>query len=114
MRVLPGFINGNPVQSITWTALASSGISEDVALPDDTGIPFVSDLFIDFFDQGQVLEDCDDIEMITANMEHTFVGDLTMWVTCPDGTEVILMENGPTGSADPNGCTPMTMLKETI
>ncbi|MDA1383231.1 MAG: hypothetical protein O3A22_04945, partial [Bacteroidetes bacterium] len=63
-------------------------------------------LFLDFFDQGQVLEDCDDIQMITANMEHTFVGDLTMWVTCPDGTEVILMENGPTGSADPNGCTP--------
>ena len=102
----PGFINGNPVQSITWTALPPVGISEDVALPDDTGIPFVSDLFIDFFDQGQVLEDCDDIQMITANMEHTFVGDLTMWVTCPDGTEVILMENGPTGSPDPNGCTP--------
>ena len=41
---------------VTWTALPPVGISEDVDLPDDTGIPFVSDLFIDFFEQGQVLE----------------------------------------------------------
>lgn len=102
----PGYVNGNPVQSVTWTALPPVAVSEEEPLPDDTGIPFVSDLFIDFFDQGQVLEDCDDIEFITANIEHSFVGDLTFWVTCPDGTEVILMENGPSGAADPNGCTP--------
>lgn len=102
----PGYLNGDPVQGVTWTALPPVSISEEQDLPDDTGIPFVSDLMIDFFDQGQVLEDCDDIEFITANIEHTFVGDLTFWVTCPDGTEVILMENGPSGAADPNGCTP--------
>ena len=102
----PGYLNGNPVQSVTWTALPPVAVSEEEPLPDDTGIPFVSELFIDFFDQGQVLEDCADIEFITANIEHSFVGDLTFWVTCPDGTEVILMENGPTGDPDPNGCTP--------
>ena len=102
----PGFLNGNPVQSITWTALPPVGVSEEEELPDNTGIPFISNLFIDFFDQDQVLENCEDIELITANIEHTFVGDLTFWITCPDGTEVILLENGPTGSADPNGCTP--------
>ncbi len=103
----PGFLDGDPVQSVTWTALPPVGVSEEEPLPDDTGIPFVSDLFIDFFDQNQLLEDCADIELITANIEHTFVGDLTFWVTCPDGTEVILMENGPSGAADPNGCTPV-------
>jgi gliding motility-associated-like protein len=102
----PGFLNGDPVQSITWTALPPVGVSEEEPLPDNTGIPFISDLFIDFFDQDQVLENCEDIELITANIEHTWVGDLTFWVTCPDGTEVILLENGPTGSPDPNGCTP--------
>lgn len=102
----PGFLNGDPVQSITWTALPPVGVSEEEPLPDNTGIPFISNLFIDFFDQDQVLENCEDIELITANIEHTWVGDLTFWVTCPDGTEVILLENGPTGSPDPNGCTP--------
>jgi gliding motility-associated-like protein len=102
----PGFLNGNPVQSITWTALPPVGVSEEEELPDNTGIPFVSDLFIDFFEQDQVLENCEDIELITVNIEHSWVGDLTFWITCPDGTEVILLENGPTGTADPNGCTP--------
>ena len=102
----PGFLDGNPVQNVTWTALPPLAVSEEADLPDNTGIPYTSDLFIDFFDTDQVLEDCDDIELITANIEHSFIGDLTMSITCPDGTEVILMENGPSGAPDPNGCTP--------
>jgi gliding motility-associated-like protein len=102
----PGFLNGDPVQSITWTALPPVGVSELADLPDATGVAFTSELFIDFFDTDQVLEDCDDIELITANIEHSFIGDLSFWITCPDGTEVILMENGPSGGPDPNGCTP--------
>ena len=32
-------------------------------LPDATGVAFTSELFIDFFDTDQVLEDCDDIDL---------------------------------------------------
>ena len=102
----PGFLNGDPVQSVTWTALPPVGVSELADLPDATGVAFTSGLSIDFFDQDQVLEDCDDLELITANIEHSFVGDLTMSVICPNGTEVILMENGPSGGPDPNDCNP--------
>ena len=102
----PGFLNGEPVQSITWTALPPVGVSELADLPDATGVAFTSELFIDFFDNDQVLEDCDDIELITANIEHSFIGDLSFWVTCPDGTEVLLMDNGASGGPDPTGCTP--------
>ena len=102
----PGYLNGNPVQSITWTALPPVGVSELADLPDATGVAFTSELFIDFFDTDQVLEDCDDIELITANIEHSFIGDLSFWITCPDGTEVLLMDNGASGGPDPTGCTP--------
>ena len=102
----PGFLNGNPVQSVTWTALPPVGVSELADLPDATGVAFTSELFIDFFDTEQVLEDCEDIELITANIEHSFIGDLSFWVTCPDGTEVLLMDNGASGGPDPTGCTP--------
>ena len=102
----PGYLNGNPVQSITWTALPPVGVSELADLPDATGVAFTSELFIDFFDTDQVLEDCDDIELITANIEHSFIGDLSFWITCPDGTEVLLMDNGASGGPDPSGCTP--------
>jgi gliding motility-associated-like protein len=110
---VPGTLNGNPVQSVTWTALPPIGVSELADLPDATGATFTSELFIDFFNPDQVLLECDDIEMITANIEHSFVGDLTMSVVCPNGTEVILMENGPSGGNDPNDCNPLDELGNT-
>lgn len=100
----PGFLDGNPVQSITWTALPPLAVSESEPLPDATGIPFTSELFIDFFDTDQVLEDCDDLMSFSAVIEHSFIGDLTMWITCPDGTEVLIMDNGASGGVDPSGC----------
>ncbi len=102
----PGYVNGNPVQGVTWTALPPLAVSEEADLPDATGVAFTSELFIDFFEQDQVLEDCDDLELITANIEHSFIGDLSFWITCPDGTEVLLMDNGASGGPDPTGCTP--------
>lgn len=100
----PGYLDGNPVQSITWTALPPLAVSESEPLPDATGIPFTSELFIDFFDPDQVLEDCDDLMSFSAIIEHSFIGDLTMWITCPDGTEVLIMDNGASGGVDPSGC----------
>ena len=102
----PGVLDGTPVESVTWTALPPVGVSELADLPDATGVAFTSQLFIDFFDADQVLENCEDLELITANIEHSFIGDLSFWITCPDGTEVLLMDNGASGGPDPTGCTP--------
>ena len=96
----PGFLDGNPVQSITWTALPPLAVSEELPMPDATGAWFESELYIDFFDDGQVLEDCDDLLGINALMEHSFVGDLSIQVECPDGTQVWIMENNNAGADD--------------
>ena len=59
---------------------------------------------MDFFEDGQTLDNCEDLELITANIEHTYVGDLNMSVICPrNGTEVVLMENN-SFNEDINGC----------
>ena len=100
---VPGFLNGDPVQSVSWTALPPLAESDTADLPDNLGIPFTSELTVDFFDDGQILENCDDLELITANIEHTWVGDLNMSVICPNGTEVLLMENNQ-GLPDSLGC----------
>lgn len=63
----PGVLDGTPVESVTWTALPPVGVSELADLPDATGVAFTSQLFIDFFDTDQVLEYCDDLELITAD-----------------------------------------------
>lgn len=100
---VPGFLNGDPVQSVSWTALPPLAESDTAALPDDLGIPFISELTVDFFEDGQTLDNCEDLELITANIEHTYVGDLNMSVICPNGTEVVLMENN-SFNEDIDGC----------
>ena len=99
-----GYGNGNPVQSVVWTALPPVGQSESEPIPDQTGVPFSSTLTVDFFDAGQTLENCEDLISLTANIEHSYLADVTMSVECPNGTQVILMENEPNGGLGTSGC----------
>jgi gliding motility-associated-like protein len=100
----PGWLNGDPFQSVTWTALPPQSVSEDQNLPDNSNVPFDSEMPIDFFDADQVVTECDDILSITANLEHTFIGDLTIWLECPNGQQMLLLDNGPSGGPDATGC----------
>ena len=79
-------------------------ISEDEPLPDSLGVPFVSPMPVDFFDTGAEVESCEDILSITASLYHTFIGDLTITLECPNGQEMLLLENGASGGEDPSGC----------
>ena len=100
----PAVIDGTGFQSGTWTSLVPPLISEDEALPDDLGVPFVSPMPVDFFDTGAEVESCEDILSITASLHHTFIGDLTITLECPNGQEMLLLENGASGGEDPSGC----------
>ena len=105
-----GQLDGTPVESVPWTFQPTFGVSENTTLSDITGVIFPSEIVVDAFAPGQTLEDCSQLETITANMFHEYVGDLTISVTCPNGTEVVLLENpSPSGGggiqgADPNDC----------
>jgi gliding motility-associated-like protein len=87
----PGFVDGNPVQSITWTALPPQVVSGETYLADGAGFSYTSDLNFDFFEDGATLDDCDDLISITVNMEHSYLGDLALSIQCPNGTLVDLM-----------------------
>lgn len=100
----PTLIDGTGFQSGTWTSLVPPLISEEENLPDDLGIPFVSAMPIDFFNAGDQVTSCEDILSITASLHHTFIGDLTIHLECPNGQEMLLLENGASGGEDPTGC----------
>lgn len=87
----PAFVDGNPVQSITWTALPPQVVAGETYLADGAGFSYSSELNFDFFEDGATLEDCDDLLSVTVNMEHSYMGDLDLTITCPDGTTVPLM-----------------------
>jgi len=87
----PANINGNPVQSITWTALPPQTVAGQTYLADGAGFSYSTSLVFDFFEPGAVLESCDDFLNVFVNMEHSFLGDLGFFLTCPDGTTVNML-----------------------
>lgn len=92
-----GWLNGNPVQSTTWTALPPIVVSGTTFLADGAGFTYDNTIVMDFFEDGAVLEDCEDLQSITINMEHSYLGDLGITIECPDGTTVTLLDWGANG-----------------
>ena len=90
-------IDGNPVQSVTWTALPPQVVAGELYLPDGSGFSYNSSLTFDFFEEGATLENCDDLLAVTANLEHSYVGDLSISIACPDGTSVLLLQHPNSG-----------------
>lgn len=96
----PAFVDGNPVQSVTWTALPPQVVAGETYLADGAGFSYSSELNFDFFEDGETLDDCDDLLAVTVNMEHSYLGDLDLSISCPDGTTVSLLSypNGGGGT----------------
>ncbi|MBI4645634.1 MAG: PKD domain-containing protein, partial [Bacteroidia bacterium] len=80
------------VTPVEWTNLPDTVVAGTTYLPDGDGDSYFTSLTFDVFDPGQTLTDVNDLLGICANMEHSFLGDLIISITCPNGTQVI-MEN---------------------
>lgn len=52
-----------------------------------------SDLTVSGFPLGQTITDIDQIDAICIVMEHSYVGDLDITVICPNGTQVLLLDD---------------------
>jgi len=85
-------------EGVTWTALPPQVVSGETFLPDDAGSTYTTSLTFDFFEADATLDNCDDLLGLFVNMEHSYLGDLTMSITCPDGTTVQLQEQGGGGT----------------
>ncbi|MBU0764458.1 MAG: PKD domain-containing protein, partial [Bacteroidetes bacterium] len=67
-------------------------------LPDGSGASYSTSITMTIFEPGQVLEDVTDLIGICVNMEHSYLGDLVISITCPDGSQVILEDQGGGGT----------------
>jgi len=67
-------------------------LSDTLALPDGVGISYFAPISITQFSPGQVLTDINDLLGICLNIEHSWMHDLEVSITCPDGTEAILQD----------------------
>jgi len=87
-------------ESVTWTALPPQVVAGETYLADGAGFSYSTSLVFDFFEPGAVLQECDDLLEVFVNMEHSYMGDLQIQLTCPDGTTVAMLEwpNGGGGT----------------
>lgn len=88
---------GGGASGTTWTALPPQVVAGETYLADGAGFSYSTSLVFDFFEADQTLENCDDLLSIFVNMEHSYMGDLGLFITCPDGTMVNLVEWGTNG-----------------
>ena len=65
-------------------------LAEPTFLPDGSGAVYETSIELECFGNGQTLTDVNNIISIDINMEHSFTGDLDMYITAPNGVQVQL------------------------
>lgn len=83
--------------STTWTGLPVIDLGGGIPLPDNVGQPFSSSVDFSIFPPGATLTDVNDLLGICVDMEHSWMSDLVIRITCPDGQNVLLHNQGGGG-----------------
>lgn len=91
-------LDATPVQAVTWSALPIVDFGDGIYLPDDQSEGFSSTLQFNGFAPGSTLTTVDDLVGICIDMEHSFMGDLVVSLTCPNGQTVIMHQQGGGGT----------------
>ena len=74
-------------------------------LPDGSGAQYTTSIDISGFDTNTVITNGSDIDELCLDIEHSYIGDLEIMITCPNGTSVSLMNAyNQAGGMIPGGC----------
>jgi gliding motility-associated-like protein len=85
----PNSIDYDPTP-VEFSFNTSQTFTELTELPDGNGTEYSSPLVFSNFNPGQTLGQASDLVRICASMEHSYLGDLDIWISCPDGSELEL------------------------
>tara|TARA_B100001057_G_scaffold150483_1_gene150401 strand:- start:2093 stop:4309 length:2217 start_codon:yes stop_codon:yes gene_type:complete len=67
--------------------------AEPTDLPDDNGSTFYeTEIELSCFGESQVLQNVNDIISVDINLQHSYTGDLDIFLTSPNGVQVTLFE----------------------
>ena len=72
-------------------------VSDSLPLPDGTGASYDTPISFGVFSPGAVLTDINDLLSICTNIEHSWMRDIEIKITCPSGQEVILVNQITSG-----------------
>lgn len=79
------------------------GVSDTVFLPDGVvcngSCSYVSSVTFTDFSAGARIRNANDLLYVKINMEHSYIGDFCIYLTCPNGTPVSIMNYSGNGSS---------------
>ena len=82
---------------------ASLGHSDRIFLPDgercDGSCSYRSAVTFDIFDDDAVITSAQDIKFVRINLEHSYIGDIYINITCPDGKKSDIMRFAGSGTS---------------
>lgn len=93
-------LNAGDISYPTWSSLPPQVVAGLTELADGAGFSYNSPLTFDFFESDAVLESCDQFDELFASMEHSYLGDLLITLTCPNGTTVTMLDWPNGGGGD--------------
>jgi gliding motility-associated-like protein len=67
-------------------------------IPDIQGQVFESKILIDDFGNNAVIKSKDDIQQVCMSMEHSYLGDLEIVLTCPTGKSAVIINSFKTSN----------------
>ena len=77
----------DPISDFTSATL---NVADQTFLPDGSGVSYTSELTYTVFEPGQTLSSINDLFGICFDMEHSYLGDLSIRITCPSGQSCLL------------------------
>lgn len=84
----------------TTTSFQAGGVFSDTTfLPDGFNAIYTTQITIAGYDPGSTITRASDIQELYASLEHTWLGDLEMTLTCPNGIQTTIFDayDGPGG-----------------
>jgi len=66
--------------------------SDSLALPDGNGTSYETNISFTDFLPGQTLDNVEDLKSICLNMEHSWLHDMEISISCPSGRKAILQQ----------------------
>ena len=79
------------VTPVNYQSSCVPAIAQPLELPDGTGVTYQTCVNLDCYAPGQTLTNIADFLSICLEMEHSYMGDLQIELTCPTGQNVVLV-----------------------
>ncbi|MDL2262513.1 proprotein convertase P-domain-containing protein, partial [Bacteroidales bacterium OttesenSCG-928-I21] len=81
------------IQTYSWEMECLEPIQTEVCFDDHHyGIPQIFPFNVDCYAPGQTIQSMNDIQSICINMEHSYLGDLAIYLECPDGNRTQIID----------------------